>query len=468
MKLGNRLSNKICPEHMTVEEWQVALRRENARESNFQVEHLDKNRIWGDYLVSSATGRYKVAFRGVQSDRNFCSCLDFRTNGLGTCKHLEAVTLHLQDHVPGYPWAGLSYSAEYTSIYVSYKGGRSIRVRIGTAYQAEYQRLLYQYFDEDGILPLEQYVHLDHICRQAQAISSTFRCYDDVHEFVLECLREQQWRAELKATYPEEAIPWNKHTLVEPFEVVERLLYDLCFQGFGFIVGLKHPFYMHLIARLVEEVYQGEEQREKGYIIVGNETDVLVWQAILFQYSEYVHLPVQVMSQEQFVKIQIPQGTRASFVYVNDADCLKEWKNPVSLALKKLEVKHLYMHVETLEHLTPVQLSSILQHINPFVIGPFYKFIHAYRPLFPLAEDAERLPTEMKPFTFFATQRIHLAKALPTSGDEQAIRILPVNDEHTPENKVNRLLGLLSEVLEDPDATLLLRTQILSLLQVDK
>ncbi len=192
---------------MTVEEWQVALRRENARESDFQVEHLDKNRIWGDYLVSSATGRYKVAFRGVQSDRNFCSCLDFRTNGLGTCKHLEAVTLYLQDHVPGYPWAGLSYSAEYTSIYVSYKGGRSIRVRIGTAYQAEYQRLLYQYFDEDGILPLEQYVHLDHICRQAQAISSTFRCYDDVHEFVLECLREQQWRAELKATYPEEAIP---------------------------------------------------------------------------------------------------------------------------------------------------------------------------------------------------------------------------------------------------------------------
>ena len=55
MKLGNRLSNKICPENMTVEEWQVALRRENARESDFQVDHLDKNRIWGDYLVSSGT-----------------------------------------------------------------------------------------------------------------------------------------------------------------------------------------------------------------------------------------------------------------------------------------------------------------------------------------------------------------------------------------------------------------------------
>jgi len=467
MKLGNRLSNKICPENMTIEEWQVALRRENARESDFQVDHLDKNRIWGDYLVSSGTGRYRVAFRGVQSDRNFCSCLDFRTNGLGTCKHLEAVTLYLQDHVPGYPWAGLTYTPEYTSIYVSYKGGRSIRVRIGTAYQAEYQRLFAQYFDEEGVLPPSQYIHLESICQQAQAISASFRCYDDVHEFATECLHQEQWKAELRATYPERAIPWNKHTVVEEFSAVEHLLYDLCYEGYGFIVGTKHPFYMHLIARLVEEVYQGEEQREKGYVIVNNETDVLVWQAVLFEYSEYVHLPVQVVSQEQFVKIQIPQGTKSTFVYVHDADCLKEWKNPVSLALKKLEVKHLYMHVDTLNHLTPVQLSSILQHVNPFIIGPFYKFIHTYRPLFPLTEDAELLPLEMKPFTFFATQRIQAAVALPTSGDEQTIRILPVDDERTPEHKVNRLFTLFAEILEDPDATLLLRTKILSLTQPD-
>ena len=48
---------------------------------------------------------------------------------------------------------------------------------------------------------------------------------------------------------------------------------------------------MHLLARLVEEVYQGEVERNKGYIIVGNETDVLLWQSILLQYSEYIHLP---------------------------------------------------------------------------------------------------------------------------------------------------------------------------------
>ena len=90
-----KLSNRFCPEGMTVEEWQVGLRREFAEQNPFDVEHLDENRIWGDYLVANGRNRYRVAFRGVRSERNYCSCLDFRTNGLGTCKHIEAVTLFL-------------------------------------------------------------------------------------------------------------------------------------------------------------------------------------------------------------------------------------------------------------------------------------------------------------------------------------------------------------------------------------
>lgn len=459
MKLGNRLSNKICPDNMTIEEWQVALRRENARESDFTVEHLDKNRIWGDYLVCSTTGRYRVAFRGVQSDRNFCSCLDFRTNGLGTCKHLEAISLFLEEHVPGYPWAGLSYAAEYSSIYVSYKGGRSIRLRVGDAYRAEYERLKEKYFSPEGILPESNYHLLEQICEEALAISSSFRCYEDVQEFAEECAQLSQWKTELSSAYPEKAIPWDKKQINPAYSEVEHLLYDLCLNGFGFIVGLKHPFYMHLLARLVEEVYQGEVERNKGYIIVGNETDVLLWQSILLQYSEYIHLPVQVVSQQTFLKQPIQQGAKATFVYVNDADCLKEWKNPVSLAIKRLEIKHLYMHVETFQHFTPVQLSSILQHINPFIIGPFYKFIHTYRPMFPLRERADFLPPEMQPFTFFVTQVLLTALVLP-SGDAPSSAPLPVEEMLTPETRVTKFLSLLGEILDDPKSTEILRERI--------
>ena len=462
MKLGNRLSNKICPDNMTIEEWQVALRRENARESNFSVEHLDKNRIWGDYLVCSDTGRYKVAFRGVQSDRNFCSCLDFRTNGLGTCKHLEAVSLFLQEHVPGYPWAGLSYAAEYSSMFVSYKGGRSIRIRIGDAYRNEYERLKEKYFTEDGVLLEANFHLLDQISQEAVNISPSFRCYDDVQEFVTEQLNLKQWQNELRSAYPEQAIPWDKKALSPAYKEVESLLYELCFNGYGFIIGVKHPFYIHLIARLTEEIYQGEEVRDKGYIIVNSDTDVLVWQSILFQYSEYIHLPVQVLSQQQFLKHQTTLGEKATFVYINDADCLKEWKNPLSLAIKRLEIKHLYLHVEALKSFTPVQLSSILQHINPFIIGPFYKFIHTYRPMFPLQEYRDLLPPEMRLFTHFVTRILLKAHILPSS-DNTAPQ-LPIEELLTPTDRVNKFLSLLGDILADSEASELLRERIKALL----
>lgn len=466
MKLGNRLSNKICPEGMSVEEWQVALRRENARESNFSVEHLDKNRIWGDYLVSSDTGRYKVAFRGVQSERNFCSCLDFRTNGLGTCKHLEAVSLFLQQHVSGYPWAGLSYAAEYSSLYVSYKGGRSIRIRIGETYRNEYLRLKEKYFTPEGILPEENFPLIGQICQEAVNISPSFRCYDDVQEFATELTNLQLWQEELRNAYPQQAIPWNKKDLNPSYSEVERLLFELCYNGYGFIVGLKHPFYIHLIARLTEEIYQGEEVREKGYIIVASETDVIVWQSILLLYSEYVHLPIQVLSQQQFLKQPIQQGAKATFVYINDADCLKEWKNPLSLAIKRLEIRHLYLHVEALQHFTPVQLSSVLQHINPFIIGPFYKFIHTYRPMFPLQEDKAALPPEMRLFTHLVTQVLLAAPVLPAS--DQAPQKLSEAELLTTEERVNKFLRLLGSILEDPEATELLKDRIQSLLPGSK
>ncbi|WP_299320165.1 SWIM zinc finger family protein [uncultured Porphyromonas sp.] len=466
MKLGNRLSNKICPDDMTIEEWQVALRRETAQLSNFKVEHLDRNRIWGDYLVSGVTGRYKVAFRGVQSDRNFCSCLDFRTNGLGTCKHLEAVALYLQDHVPGYPWAGLSYAAEYTSIFVSYKGGRSIRVRIGSSHRAEFEQLFAEYFDRTGVLPRTAYYQLDEICRRAREISPSFRCYDDVQDFAREVVHYDQWQVELDSAYPDKAIPWDKQELSSRYATVEQLLYALCFQSHGFLVGDHHAFYMHLVARLVEEIYQGEEHRERGYIVVATDADMMAWQSVMLQYREYITLPVQVTTQEHFIQQQEAQlGQRATFVYIHEADCLKEWKNPLSLAVKKLEIRHLYLHVENLQHYTPVQLSSILQHINPFLIGPFYKFIHTYRPYFPLVEQEERLPEEIRPFTFFTTRLFVSAPQLPTAGDMPApASPSPAPQLQTPEAKVSHFLRGLSQVLEDPRATELLRARLGQLL----
>jgi hypothetical protein len=73
----------------------LADRRERARTERMKVQPLDGSSPWADYLVASlVSGKaYRVALRGLEPGRSYCTCPDFRTNTLGTCKHIMKVAL---------------------------------------------------------------------------------------------------------------------------------------------------------------------------------------------------------------------------------------------------------------------------------------------------------------------------------------------------------------------------------------
>lgn len=460
--MSNRVSNKICPEGMDVELWQTTLRREQAIESQFEVSHLDNNRIWGDYQVSSESSKYKVAFRGVRSEKNFCSCLDFRTNGLGTCKHLEAVILHLQQHVPGYPWAGMEYTPEYTSIYVSYKGGRSIRIRVGSAYRDEYMALASAYFDTDGILPEANYHLLPEICQRALGISSAFRKYEDVDTFAQERLFDIYWKQDVQDSYPEGRIPWQSDRLVESTRDLEALLFQLCYRSSSLFVSRKYPLLQPLFLKLIREIYLGEEEHLPSYIVLNTEAETHQWRQRLGKCNELQGYPIEVVTQPQFIELVNNEHPRCTFVYVDDADALKAWKNPLSITIKKLSIAHLYMRIDSLQRLTPVQLSSILQHINPFVIGPYYKFIHTYHPLFPLKDDGSNLPKEVDS-SITLGHTLLCREDVYTSTDSTQCQLEA--QKVSAEQLVSDLLHQLEHVLSCDEASKLLRQRLRQLLQ---
>lgn len=68
----------------------LAERAERAKDEKFRLRSEDSKRPWTDYIVTSAASgkTYRVALRGEQRGESFCSCPDFRTNTLGTCKHI--------------------------------------------------------------------------------------------------------------------------------------------------------------------------------------------------------------------------------------------------------------------------------------------------------------------------------------------------------------------------------------------
>ena len=100
--LPRKLSRLHRPEGMTLEAWQAGLRRQFGREQRFTLQNLGADRLFSEFQVGNPQTRstYRVAIRGSAPGRNFCTCPDFATNDLGTCKHIE-FTLSRLERKPG-------------------------------------------------------------------------------------------------------------------------------------------------------------------------------------------------------------------------------------------------------------------------------------------------------------------------------------------------------------------------------
>ncbi|MCI0536355.1 MAG: SNF2-related protein [Verrucomicrobiales bacterium] len=77
---------------------EITRRQIRAREESFNIANTDpQHPIYSNFCVKSASGlSYSVEIRDLQQRHFACDCVDFRINGLGTCKHVESVLLHLE------------------------------------------------------------------------------------------------------------------------------------------------------------------------------------------------------------------------------------------------------------------------------------------------------------------------------------------------------------------------------------
>jgi SNF2 family DNA or RNA helicase len=81
----------------TTDEQEIARRRLRAQAERFAISNCDPTHpIFSNFRVKSGSGKtYSVEIRDVAGRQFSCECVDFRINGLGTCKHVEAVLRHL-------------------------------------------------------------------------------------------------------------------------------------------------------------------------------------------------------------------------------------------------------------------------------------------------------------------------------------------------------------------------------------
>lgn len=193
------------PSEMSVEEWQIALRRQFAEKQNFSVTNIGNHSVFSDYEVFNpkSGNEYKVAIRSKEFGMNFCSCPDFKINELATCKHIEFVLQQLNADKKNDVFWKSGPDLAYSSLSLKYGRERKIFLRVGTVNSEDIYRIAALFFDRNNFLKEESVYFIETFIDQIKQYDADFRVYDDALEYIVQ-LRDKKNRIEkIQKKFPE-------------------------------------------------------------------------------------------------------------------------------------------------------------------------------------------------------------------------------------------------------------------------
>ncbi len=186
------------PAELSLEEWQIALRREYGREQPFKLENIGEEPIFSEFLVTNpiSGGSYRVAIRGCKPGDNYCSCPDFAVNTLGTCKHIEFTLGKLERKQGGKKALKAGFRASYSEVYLQYGAQRAVRFKPGTDCPQQLIQYASRFFDANGFLKPNAHSTFHNFIKNAPKNGHDLRCYEDTIQFVAH-LRDDTQRCKL-------------------------------------------------------------------------------------------------------------------------------------------------------------------------------------------------------------------------------------------------------------------------------
>ena len=383
------------PENMTDNEWQTALRKQIAAKQTFVITNVGSEPVYSDYSIVSPHSKntYKVALRSKDNSHNYCSCPDFKINQLSTCKHIEAVRIYLgkkrgikklMDIIPILP---------YSSVYVSYARERKVKLRIGSDNKKEFEKWSKNYFDTTYTLLPGAYLSIDKLLQEASAINSTFRCYEDALELILQyrvktkriTLLEQHGLTLLDGLTNATLFPYQQEGILYAVKAGRAILAD--------DMGLGKTLQAILWATLMQKYfntekalivcptslkYQWKTEIEKftGSSVTVIEGNALARKALYEKDDNYFKIVSYHMAGNDWAYINRMQP---DIIILDEAQRIKNWKTKISQNIKRLRSFYALILTGTPLENNIEELYSLVQFINPYLLGSLHHFLSAHQ-----------------------------------------------------------------------------------------
>ncbi|MBI5916619.1 MAG: DEAD/DEAH box helicase family protein [Bacteroidetes bacterium] len=388
------------PEDMTLEQWQAALRRQFGADNEFQISNTGKHKVFSDFSVFNPATKnsYRVAIRDARDGGHCCSCMDFKTNRLGTCKHIGATLKHLEGKRGNKKIIKTSYRQPGSSVWLDYRNGREIKLQTGTENEAQFREWAVKYFDQNGVLRENALPRFEKIVEEGRAIEPNFECYDDAVEHIISGRDRLRRQAFLKEKFSGGAsdpyfdnllkismFPYQKEGAWFAANTGRCLLADEMGlgktpQAIAAAELLRREFGIQkvLVVCPTSLKYQWKSEIEKFcdssvHVVEGALAKRKQWYEKGDAFFNVLSYHVVALDADYINRMD------ADLIILDEAQRIKNFRTKVAGGIKKLQSPYSIVLTGTPIENRLEELYSIMQFIDQFKLPPLYQFVNRYQ-----------------------------------------------------------------------------------------
>jgi len=377
---------------------EIEQRRRRAIEEAVTIQPLEARRgLFGTFRVRSESGgSYDVEIRSLTDRLNSCGCPDHRVNGLGTCKHVEAVLADLKTD------GGFERSAREgprrVEIFLDDTAAEpQVRVQWPPRAHSKLRHLIDSFFSTDGVLLADPAAAIPALARRLDAAPIEQRRWVRLSRHLLAWAAERGRRSGRQRS--REAFVADVAAGKRTLDLVSHPLYPYQQEGLLFLAFTERALLgddMGL-GKTVQAIAACELLRRlrgvERVLVVSPVSLKAEWEE---QIGKFTGLPARIIAGPRAARLR--QYRERSFFYLtnyeqivsdgpdiqqllapdvlilDEAQRIKNWRTKTARAVKRLESRYAFVLTGTPLENRIDDLYSIVQFLDPGIFGPLFRF----------------------------------------------------------------------------------------------
>ncbi len=370
-------------------------RAKRAKTERMRIRSADPSTPWTDYTVeSAASGKtYRVALRGETRGISYCACPDFKTNTLGTCKHVMKVLARTKTTFPPHVRAR-PYRRKRITVHLRYDEGVSLAIALPHRLSEDARAIVAPLLRESGDIDVADLLKR---LRRLEAGGHAFFVTPDAEELIqrrLVAARLAKTVAEIRRAPAEHPLRTTLlRTALLPYQLdgiafaagagrailADEMGLGKTIQGIGVAELLAREAGVRKVLVVcpasLKSQWRAEIERFSGKsatVVVGSTKD----RAAAYEGDAFF----TICNYEQVLKdILHIERTRWDLIVLDEGQRIKNWEAKTSRVIKGLASRFALVLTGTPLENRLDDLHSVVAFVDPHRLGPSFRFLHRHQ-----------------------------------------------------------------------------------------